>query len=151
MYSQIESAVRAPSLGVIGNLAAALEVSIGDLFGDSAPAFDPIHTRAGQGRPVTLPDYPESAFHWVGGAELGQMRVSAVLCSSLGRSTGELSLQFDGLWIDHVLAGDAVVEVGGRSYHLKAGDTLTYRAEVPMRMVRCSDDLRVVALSARLL
>jgi transcriptional regulator with XRE-family HTH domain len=152
MYSQIESAVRVPSLAVIGNLAAALGVPIGDLFGGDAPNFEPIHTPAGQGQVASLPEDPRAQFEWIGGAELGPVRVSAFIIGNvLKRFEGRSSDQFDGLWIEHVLAGEVVVEVGEREYHLEAGDTFTYRAEVPVRLIRCSDDCRVLSMSTRLL
>lgn len=151
MYSQIESGSRAPSLGVIGNLAAVLGVSIGDLFGHSASTFEPIHTRAGEGRLIQLADYPDVLFEWIGGADLGPVRVSSVIGTSFGKVQGKASFQFDGLWIDHIVAGDALVEVGGCEYRLQRGETLTYRAEVPLRLIRCSDDLRVLSTSVRML
>jgi DNA-binding XRE family transcriptional regulator len=142
MYSQIESAVRVPSLAV----------PIGDLFGGDAPNFEPIHTPAGQGQVASLPEDPRAQFEWIGGAELGPVRVSALIIGNvLKRFEGRSSDQFDGLWIEHVLAGEVVVEVGEREYHLEAGDTFTYRAEVPVRLIRCSDDCRVLSMSTRLL
>jgi quercetin dioxygenase-like cupin family protein len=44
-------------------------------------------------------------------------------------------VQFDGFWIDHVIRGELVMQIGERRYHLRPGDSLTYRGEVPHEIV----------------
>ena len=56
MLSLIESGKALPSVPVLAALSKALSVTVGDLFGGSAAAFEPQFTPAGRGSRVTLPE-----------------------------------------------------------------------------------------------
>lgn len=135
MLSKIESAERIPSVPVLAALAAALGVEIGELFGSTAVLSEPVFIPAASSygaRP------PENHKHlWIeqlGLVELPEVQVRLLHVRALRGCMPTQPVQFDGFWIDHVLDGEAVVCIGGRDYHLRSGDTLSYRGEVPHYM-----------------
>jgi transcriptional regulator with XRE-family HTH domain len=132
MLSKIESAERIPSLPVLAALAAALGVEVGDLFGSSAGLMEPVVVRAGQPQGTQKP-HEDDLLHieQLGIMELPDVQIRLLRMRAAKGCKTMKPVQFDGFWIDHVVKGELVMCIGEREYHLRAGDTMTYRGEVP--------------------
>jgi transcriptional regulator with XRE-family HTH domain len=152
MLSKIESGERLPSVPVLSALATALGVSVGDLFGGPAAAFEPIFTPAGQGRPIpyAAEDAKDISGVVLGSLGLAGVEVSAIILTIDRLERPLLPIQFDGFWIDHLLSGEVVLRIGSRDFRLTPGDTLTYRGEVPHAVVEVKSIARVLSIQGRL-
>ncbi|TDP60470.1 XRE family transcriptional regulator [Roseateles toxinivorans] len=132
MLSKIESAERIPSLPVLVALAAALGVEVGDLFGSSAGLTEPVLVRAGQPLSTRKVDDDDLVqIEQLGVMELPEVQIRLLRMRAAKGCKTMKPVQFDGFWIDHIVKGELVVCIGEREYHLRAGDTMTYRGEVP--------------------
>lgn len=132
MLSKIEAAERIPSVPVLAALAAALGVEVGDLFGSSAGLTEPVLVRAGQPPSTrTLHDHDLLHIEQLGVMELPEVQIRLLRMRAAKGCKTMKPVQFDGFWIDHVVKGELVMCIGEREYHLRAGDTMTYRGEVP--------------------
>jgi transcriptional regulator with XRE-family HTH domain len=132
MLSKIESAERIPSLPVLAALAAALGVEVGDLFGSSAGLTEPVVVRAVQ--PLSTrqqQEYDHIQIEQLGVMELPDVQIRLLRMRAAKGCKAMKPVQFDGFWIDHVVKGELVMCIGEREYHLRAGDTMSYRGEVP--------------------
>lgn len=132
MLSKIESAERIPSVPVLMLLAEALGVELGDLFGGHAASMEPVLVPRAVARAQALADFADKLeIVELGVIDLPGIQIRLSRMSVDGRSKLPRPVQFDGFWIDHVQKGEIVMQIGEREYHLRAGDTLTYRGEVP--------------------
>lgn len=132
MLSKIEAAERIPSVPVLAALAAALGVEVGDLFGSTAGLTEPVVVRAGQPEKTRRPhDDDHLQIEQLGVMELPDVQIRLLRMRAAKGCKAMKPVQFDGFWIDHVVKGELVMCVGEREYHLRAGDTMSYRGEVP--------------------
>ncbi len=132
MLSKIESAERIPSLPVLAALASALGMEVGDLFGSSAGLSDPVVVRRNHPEAVLAHhENPHVQIEQLGVMELPELQVRLLRMRAPEGCKQMKPVQFDGFWIDHVIQGELVMCIGEREYHLCAGDSMTYRGEVP--------------------
>jgi transcriptional regulator with XRE-family HTH domain len=136
MLSKIESAERMPSVPVLLALAEGLGIGLADLFGVPAASMEPeLVTHAQE------PVLPGGDAHdgilvtLLGSMELPGIQIRLLRMRAEPGCTFPKPVQFDGFWIDHVIRGELVMQIGERRYHLRPGDSLTYRGEVPHEMV----------------
>jgi transcriptional regulator with XRE-family HTH domain len=136
MLSKIESAERMPSVPVLLALAEGLGIGLADLFGVPAASMEPeLVTHAQE------PVLPGGDAHdgilvtLLGSMELPGIQIRLLRMRAEPGCTVPKPVQFDGFWIDHVIRGELVMQIGERRYHLRPGDSLTYRGEVPHEMV----------------
>lgn len=132
MLSKIESAERMPSVPVLLSLAEGLGIDLADLFGGPAASMEPELVSREQEPVLPGGDLQDGVQISV----LGTMDLPGIqirLLRMLAKPGGKLPkpVQFDGFWIDHVVRGELVMQIGERRYHLRPGDSLTYRGEVP--------------------
>ncbi len=136
MLSKIESAERMPSVPVLLLLAEGLGIELSDLFGGPAASMEPELVSRGQ-----EPVLPGGDLHdgvqvtLLGSMELPGMQIRLLRMLAAPGCRFPKPVQFDGFWIDHVIRGELVMQIGERRYHLRPGDSLTYRGEVPHEMV----------------
>ena len=136
MLSKIESAERMPSVPVLLLLAEALGIELPYLFGGPAASMEPELVSRGQ-----EPVLPGGELHdgvritLLGTMDLPgiQIRLLRIRATPDGRFPPPV--QFDGFWIDHVISGELIMQIGERRYHLRPGDSLTYRGEVPHELL----------------
>lgn len=136
MLSKIESAERMPSVPVLLSLAEGLGIGLADLFGGPAASMEPEHVTRAQ-EPV-LPGGGDSEgvqVSLLGTMELPGVQIRLLRMRADPGCRFPKPVQFDGFWIDHVIRGELVMQIGERRYHLRPGDSLTYRGEVPHQMV----------------
>ena len=132
MLSKVEAAVRIPSVPLLASLASSLNVEIGDLFGSTAGLREPVYLPAEQIESSGLKkDSKLVSIEQLGVVELPKMQIRLLRVRAAKGCNPTKPVQFDGFWIDHVLEGEIVLCIGDRDYHLRRGDTLTYRGEVP--------------------
>lgn len=148
MLSKIESAERMPSVPVLLALAEGLGIGLADLFGGPAASMEPEFVARGQ-EPV-LPGgdrHDGIQITLLGTMELPGIQIRLVRMRAQPGCTFPKPVQFDGFWIDHVIRGELVMQIGERRYHLRPGDSLTYRGEVPHEIVDMpSGPLEVLAV-----
>jgi transcriptional regulator with XRE-family HTH domain len=136
MLSKIESAERMPSVPVLLSLAEGLGIGLADLFGGPAASMEPEFVSRTQ-----EPVLPGGDVHdgiqvtLLGSMELPGIQIRLVRMRAEPGAKFPKPVQFDGFWIDHVIRGELVMQIGERRYHLRPGDSLTYRGEVPHEMV----------------
>jgi transcriptional regulator with XRE-family HTH domain len=136
MLSKIESAERLPSVPVLLSLAEGLGVGLPDLFGGPAAAMEPEFVPGGAAAADIPDEFSAGISIWVMGAvELPGLRIRLMRLRAEPGSRLPQPVQFDGFWIDHVLSGEVVMSIDGQRYHLRPGDSLTYRGEVPHEMI----------------
>jgi transcriptional regulator with XRE-family HTH domain len=131
MLSKIEAAVRMPSVPLLASLAEALGVEVGDLFASSAASKEPVWVSARADLPSPRRDRKLISIEQLGVMELPELQIRLLRVRAAEGCHPTRPVQFDGFWIDHVLEGEVVMCIGDRDYHLRPGDTLTYRGEVP--------------------
>lgn len=132
MLSKIESAERMPSVPVLLGLAEGLGIELSELFGGPAASMEPELVLRGHEPALPGSDqYDGVHMSLLGTMDLPgiQIRLLRMRASPGGRLPKPV--QFDGFWIDHVVSGELVMKIGERRYHLRPGDSLTYRGEVP--------------------
>ncbi len=148
MLSKIESAERMPSVPVLLALAEGLGIGLADLFGGPAASMEPEFVARGQ-EPVLPGGDPHDGIQitLLGTMELPGIQIRLVRMRAEPGCTFPKPVQFDGFWIDHVIRGELVMQIGERRYHLRPGDSLTYRGEVPHEIVDMpSGPLEVLAV-----
>jgi transcriptional regulator with XRE-family HTH domain len=136
MLSKIESAERMPSVPVLLALAEGLGIELSDLFGGPAASMEPELVSCGQ-EPV-LPggdQHDGIQITLLGTMELPGIQIRLVRMRAEPGCKFPKPVQFDGFWIDHIIRGELVMQIGERRYHLRPGDSLTYRGEVPHEIV----------------
>jgi transcriptional regulator with XRE-family HTH domain len=133
MLSKIEAAARIPSVPLLASLATALQLEIGDLFGSTAGLKEPVYLPASRSdaKAHQSKDGGLVSIEQLGVVELQEMQIRLLRVRAAKGCSATKPVQFDGFWIDHVIEGEIVLCIGGRDYHLRRGDTLTYRGEVP--------------------
>ena len=132
MLSKIESAERIPSVPVLMSLAEALGIEAGDLFGGQAAGMEPLLVPAGKAPALPMGDLANGIeIHELGVIDLPGIQIRLSRMRADKHSKLPKPVQFDGFWIDHVLKGELLMQVGEREYHLRTGDSLTYRGEMP--------------------
>jgi transcriptional regulator with XRE-family HTH domain len=136
MLSKIESAERMPSVPVLLALAEGLGIGLSDLFGGPAASMEPEFVARGQ-EPVLPGGDPQDGIQitLLGSMELPGVQIRLLRMRAEPGCKFPKPVQFDGFWIDHVIRGELVMQIGERRYHLRPGDSLTYRGEVPHEMV----------------
>ena len=136
MLSKIESAERLPSVPVLLLLAEALGVDLSELFGGPATSMEPELVARDQEPVLPGGDLHEGVhITQLGAMELPGIQIRLLRMRASPGCKFPKPVQFDGFWIDHMLRGELVMQIGGRRYHLRPGDSLTYRGEVPHEMV----------------
>jgi transcriptional regulator with XRE-family HTH domain len=136
MLSKIESAERMPSVPVLLSLAEGLGIELSDLFGGPAASMEPELVMRGQ-EPVAPSSDQHDGVHItiLGRMDLPGIQIRLLRMTATPGGRFPKPVQFDGFWIDHVVRGELVMQIGERRYHLRPGDSLTYRGEVPHEMV----------------
>jgi transcriptional regulator with XRE-family HTH domain len=135
MLSKIESAERIPSVPVLAQIASALGLGVGDLFGSGIALSAPVHTPAGTGRIAVSEDLAGFSTELLGHIDLPGLQIQAMRTTMQHLDEPALPVQFDGFWIDVIESGEVVIQVGSRQFHLKPGDALTYRGEHPHALI----------------
>jgi transcriptional regulator with XRE-family HTH domain len=136
MLSKIESAERMPSVPVLLALAEALGIELSGLFGGPATSMEPELVLKGQERQIPENDFSEGVHNFVLGAiELPGIQIRFLRVHVVRGARLPKPVQFDGFWIDHVVRGELVMLIGAQRHHLRPGDSLTYRGEVPHEVV----------------
>jgi transcriptional regulator with XRE-family HTH domain len=136
MLSKIESAERMPSVPVLLGLAEGLGIGLADLFGGPAASMEPEFVARGQEPVLPGGDLDHGVrISLMGSMELPGIHIRLLRMRAEPGCKFPKPVQFDGFWIDHVIRGELVMQIGERRYHLRPGDSLTYRGEVPHEMV----------------
>lgn len=155
LISQIERGTTVPSLDVLVRVANALGVSVGNLLDSdtttTAPTSDgtglPHHpvVRRGERRRVAFPGlnqvYELLTPSLSGQIEFGILRIGPLDAES------RVSYTHPGEECILVLEGCLTVSLGDQTYHLEAGDSMTYPATVP-HSYRCEGDQPAVVVMA---
>jgi transcriptional regulator with XRE-family HTH domain len=137
MASQIERGVTNPSMSTLVRIAAALKVSIAQLFEVTMP--EGIVVRSSDRRTINYPQLDISD-QVISSDPTGQLQVLEARIGP-GRSSGkELSAHGAEVECVVVLEGSLDMLVGNQRYSLQAGDTLTFQGEVPHGFVNSSDE-----------
>jgi transcriptional regulator with XRE-family HTH domain len=136
MLSKIESAERMPSVPVLLLLAEALGIELPYLFGGPAASMEPELVSSGQEPVLPAGDLHDGVQITVlGTMDLPGLQIRLLRMRATPGGPFPKPVQFDGFWIDHVISGELVMQIGERRYHLRPGDSLTYRGEVPHEVV----------------
>lgn len=136
MLSKIESGERIPSVPVLVALSRALGIDVGELFGNTSASSAPVLITARDREAHDIqPDDNHIRIEQLGLMELPEIQIRLLRMTGNSRSRPTKPVIFDGFWIDHVLRGEIVMRIGSTEYHLRAGDTLTYRGDVPHHLV----------------
>ena len=136
MLSKIESAERMPSVPVLLSLAEGLGIGLADLFGGPAASMEPEHVTRAQEPVLPGGDHSEGVqISLLGTMDLPGVQIRLLRMRADPGCRFPKPVQFDGFWIDHMIRGELVMQIGDRRYHLRPGDSLTYRGEVPHQMI----------------
>lgn len=142
MASQIERGVTNPSMSTLVRIAAALKVSISQLFEVSSP--EGIVVRAADRRTIQYP-HLEITDEVISSDPTGRLQVLEARIGP-GRSSGS-DLTAHGAEVEWVIVLEGAIDmlVGGTSYELRAGDTLTFQGDLPHGFVNpTSEYARVI-------
>ncbi len=136
MASQIERGVTNPSMSTLVRIAAALKVSIAQLFEVTNP--EGIVVRAADRRTIKYPDL-DIADAVISSDPTGQLQVLESIIGP-GRTSGpDLSAHGADVECVVVLEGSLDLLLAGRRYSLHGGDTLTFQGELPHGFVNPTD------------
>lgn len=152
MISRIENGNVSPSLSTLQSLADALDVSLMAFFARSDVAADVHHARAGDGLPsrrITqghTHDYLLLGRH---SAPSGTFQ-SARIRIEKEQSDNLPSYQHEGHVFIYMIEGRAIYRCGAESFHVEAGDTLSFDAKLPHGFQEIqSGSVEFITVSAR--
>jgi transcriptional regulator with XRE-family HTH domain len=124
--SEVERDLTSPSVGSLLRLCAALDLSIGELFdADQGPVV-----RAADRAPIAFGGEGVDEFQLTPAGERRLLVLQSDIAPGGGSGTEPYSLESDAEFV-HVLAGTLDVAVGGMSFRLAAGDSMTFDAGAP--------------------
>ena len=134
--SRLERGTKQPSIETVVRLSAALDVSIGELFGEQT-AEDAVHISRSEGRSKT--EQPGGyAFELL---TSGDGLLDAFIFEAGPEFTRSDGQQHEGEEMFYVLAGTIEMRTADRSYVLEAGDCAVFPGHVAHSMRRLGDPL----------
>jgi len=132
LISQLERGGVNPSISLLKLIADALQVPLFSLF-------DKEETKAEEPSPLMMSN--ERKRVTTGGVHFNLLSRNHDLgCEFIynewppGSSTGKEKYVHEGIECGLLLEGELEVELGERTYHLKPGDSITYRSDIPHRL-----------------
>jgi transcriptional regulator with XRE-family HTH domain len=121
--SQLERDRTSPSVGTLVEICRVLELSIGELFdGATTPLV-----RAGERTPISFGGVGVSEYRLTPASDERVMALLSEIAPGGGSGDDPYALASDAE-VAYVLEGTLQIEVGGASYTMSAGDTLTFDA-----------------------
>jgi transcriptional regulator with XRE-family HTH domain len=133
MISRVESGAVSPSLATLSALSQALETPLASLFREAGPSkADFTHVEAGRGLAATrIAGGRAHEFVALGLHRRPGLRFEPYLVT-LGRTNGARPPEYrgEGCLFLYVLEGEALYRYDARRIHLRAGDSLSFDAEL---------------------
>ena len=132
LISQLERGGVNPSISLLKLIADALEVPLSSLFDkEEAKAEEPSPLMTSKERKMLT----------TGGVQFNLLSRNYDLgCEFIynewppGSSTGKEKYVHEGIECGLLLEGELEVELGERTYHMKPGDSITYKSDIPHRL-----------------
>ncbi|SNB72123.1 transcriptional regulator, XRE family with cupin sensor [Arboricoccus pini] len=129
MLSKIENGQISPSLATLQMLAVALSVPITALFSSFEERRDCSFVKAGQGVPIERRGTKIGhLYELLGHVSSSDVIVEPYLITLKEEAEAYVSFQHAGMELIYMLSGELIYRHGGKSYHMRQGDTLLFDA-----------------------